>query len=254
MSENRSSFVVPVAIIACILIIAGAFYYRGQNPQTSNQATSTPTQLSQLLPAASGIDLTKFRPIDNTDKVWGSPNAPVKLVIYTDLECPACKYFHQQLKTLEAKYITSGSLVITYRDFPLDSLHTKSRNEFLAAECVNEIGGSNKFWQFIDKIFEITPSNDGLDPAKLGQTAKALGIETKGFDTCMKARKYADQISKSVNEAVALGAQGTPFWIITSPDGSNTPVFGGLPAEQLSVVFDTLLGKTPETTASSTVQ
>ncbi len=254
MNENRSSLVVPIAIIVCILIIAGAFYYQGKNPQApSNTASSTPTQLSQLLPPADGINMAKFRPVDATDKIRGSASAPIKIVVYTDLECPACKYFHQQTQAIQANYVDTGKVAIIYRDFPLDQLHSKSRNEFLAAECVNEIGGTDKFYQFVDQIFVITPSNNGLDPAKLGETAKALGVDTKSFDACMTAKKYADQIQKSVDEAIALGAQGTPFWILVAPDNSTIPVFGGVPADRLGQAFDLILGTPAPATPAVTI-
>jgi len=253
MDENRSSLVVPIAIVVGVLIVAGAFYYKSQNPQAGKPTSTTPTELGQLLPVAEGTDLTKFRPVDTTDKILGSASAPIKLVVYTDLECPACKYFHEQLKLIEPKYITTGRVAVIYRDFPLDSIHSKSRNEFLAAECVNEIGGNDKFWQFIDKIFEVTPSNNGLDPAVLTQTAKDLGINSQSFAACVKANKYASQIQKSVDEATALGAQGTPFFIVVTQD-QTIPVFGGISADRLSAALDLLLGTAPDssnTTAST---
>ncbi|MFA5291216.1 MAG: thioredoxin domain-containing protein [Candidatus Paceibacterota bacterium] len=255
MNENRSSLAIPIAIVVCILIVAGAFYYQSQNPsqpKDGETASSTaPTELSQLLSPADGVNLSKFRPADASDKIRGSINAPIKLVIYTDLECPACKYFHQQVKAIEANYVTTGKVAVIYRDFPLDQLHPKARTEFLAAECVNEVGGNEKFWQFIDKIFEVTPSNNGLELAKLGEAAKALGVGNKTFESCMTTKKYADKIQKSVDEATALGAQGTPFFVLVAPN-QTIPVFGGVPAERLSATFDLILG-VPATTASTTI-
>lgn len=259
MNENRSSLLVPLAIIVGILIVAGAFYYQSQNPNQdlNTNKSSLPAELEQLIPAAQGVDTTKFRPVDNTDKILGSISAPIKLVVYTDLECPACKYFHTQIKQLEAKYVAAGPVAIIYRNFPLDQLHTKARTEALAAECINEVGGLEKYWQFIDKIFEITPSNDGLDPAKLGETAKILGVDTKTFESCMTAKKYADKISISVNEAVDLGAPGTPTSILIDSKGTLIPITVALPAERLAAVFDILIqasgDSVPETGTSSEV-
>ncbi len=257
MEEKQSSWLVPVAIVICILLIGGAVYFKDKtNANTGNNASSTgavPTQLSQILKPAEGVDVTKLRPIDGTDKLRGQANAPIKVVVYTDLECPACKYFHQQLKTVEAKYVTSGQVAISYRDLPLDQIHPKSRTEFLAAECVKEVGGVDKYWQFIDKIFEITPSNNGLDVAKLGETAKELGIDSKSFNSCVSSKKFAADIEKSVQEATALGIQGTPFFVVITKD-QTIPVYGAAPAEALSAAFDILLGtdKTSALEASST--
>ncbi len=252
MDENRSSFALPVIIVIGVLIVAGAFYYQSKNPSSKEVKKEASTELSQLLPAAEGTNLNKFRPVDATDKIRGSANASIKLVVYTDLECPACKYFHDQVKSIESKYVTAGQVAVVYRNFPLDQLHSKARTEFLAAECVNETGGIEKYWQFIDKIFEITPSNDGLDLAKLGETAQTLGIDTKTFDACMKSEKYASQIQKSVDEAVALGAQGTPFFVLVGPD-QIIPVFGGVQADRLSAVFDLLLNVAPAETEEESI-
>ncbi|HRZ30081.1 MAG TPA: thioredoxin domain-containing protein [Candidatus Paceibacterota bacterium] len=252
MEENKSSWLVPFAIIICLLLIGGAVYYKDLRVEDDTDKTdSIPTEISQILKVDTGAKLETFRPVDSTDHLRGRVTAPIKLVVYTDLECPACKYFHQQLQAVEREYVDTGKVAIILRNFPLDVLHTKSRNEALAAECVNELGGNDKFWQFIDKIFEITPSNDGLDPAKLNETASTLGIEVKGFEACMTSKKYAENIEKSVQEAVTLGAQGTPFFIITIDD-QIIPIFGGLPAETLGLAFDLLLNPKTETTIDAT--
>lgn len=259
MEENKSSWLVPVAIVICILLIGGAVYYKDK-VKPGNNATSTASSispaLSQILEPAKDVNMSVFRTVDATDKLRGSASAPIKVVVYTDLECPACKYFHQQLKLVEDKYVTSGKLAVVYRDFPLDALHPKARNEFLAAECVNSLGGNEKYWQFIDKIFEITPANNGLDPAKLDETAKSFGVDSKTFTACMSTKKFADKIQASVTEGEKLGVNGTPFFVIVTPDQS-IPVFGGVPADRLSAAFDVLLGTAPattEATASTTAQ
>lgn len=249
MEGEKSSYLVPIAIVACLLLIAGAVYYKDKIPASGNQTAAvglaSTSPLAQILPPAEGVNLSTLRSIDSTDKVRGNVSAPIKLIVYTDLECPACKYFHQQIQALEAKYITTGQVAVVYRDFPLDSIHSKSRNEFANADCVNELGGTAKYWQFIDKIFEITPSNNGLDPAKLGETAKALGIDTVKLEACVKSNKYSAGIEKSVQEAMALGAQGTPFFMIIDPTSAVTPIFGGVPADRLGAAFDLLLNPNP---------
>jgi protein-disulfide isomerase len=250
MEESKSSWLVPSAIVICLLLIGGAVYYKDIRVEDgSDTKNNIPSEINQILKVDTGAKIDAFRPVDDTDHVRGLTTAPIKLVVYTDLECSACKYFHQQLQAVEKEYVDTGKVAIVLRNFPLDVLHDKAREEALATECVNELGGNDKYWQFVDKIFEITPSNDGLDLAKLGETASALGIETKGFEACMTAKKYADNIEKSVQEAVALGAQGTPFFVITTED-QVIPIFGGLPAETLSLAFDLL--PTPETSASTT--
>lgn len=266
MEENKGSWLVPTAIIICLLLIGGAVYFKDVKPQGSNNASSTGALvaspvLDQVLTLDDGrggifdvnqFDLGQLRPVDASDHILGDVNAPVKIIVYTDLECPACKYYHTQLKTLESKYVATGKLAVIYRAFPLDAIHSKVRNEFMAAECVNELGGNDKYWQFIDKIFEVTPSNNDLDPAKLSETAKALKINIKSFDTCLTANKYADKIQKSVDEAQALRAPGTPTTFIIDPQGGISPRGFAYQAKALSAAVDLLLTM-PATAAPITI-
>jgi len=238
MSDNKSSLIVPIAVVICLLLIAGAVYFKDKVP-----AVETPVDgvdLSALLPIDDGANLKAFRPVDATDKLFGQADAPIKVVVYTDLECPACKLFHEQIKLLEEQYLASGQVALVYRDFPLDSLHSRVRNEFLAAECVREIGGIDKYWQFIDRIFEITPSNNLLDPAKLGETAKELKIDLKRYDACVDDKKYAGNIQKTLNEAMALNAKGTPFWLVVT-EKQIVPVRAAVDASRIAAAFDLLL-------------
>lgn len=113
------------------------------------------------LPKTSG-ESSNVRKVDDSDHLRGDPKASVKVVEFSDLECPFCKRFHLTMQQLMEGY--SGKVAWVYRHFPLDSLHPKARKEAEASECAAELGGNDGFWAYIDKLFEITPSNNGLDP------------------------------------------------------------------------------------------
>jgi len=42
-------------------------------------------------------------------------------------------------------------------DFPLSQIHPLAQKAAEAAECAASLGGNLKFWEFVDRIFEITP-------------------------------------------------------------------------------------------------
>lgn len=100
-----------------------------------------------------------------TDHIRGSIGAPVKIVEYSDLECPFCKMFHETLKEVTASY--GDKVAWVYRPFPLSQLHSMAPKEAEAAECASEIGGNEGFWKFVDKINEITPANNRLNQADI---------------------------------------------------------------------------------------
>lgn len=105
---------------------------------------------------------SNVRSVGDSDHLRGDPKATVKVVEFSDLECPFCKNFHRTMQQVMEEY--SDKVAWVYRHFPLDSLHPKARKEAEATECAAELQGNDGFWAYVDKLFEITPSNNGLDP------------------------------------------------------------------------------------------
>ncbi len=163
------------------------------------------------------------------DHIRGNANAKVTLIEYSDLECPFCKNFHPTMKQIVDKYGTQVRWV--FRHFPLDSIHSQARPEAIAAECASEQG---KFWEFIDKIYEVTPGNNGLDLSQLGNYAKAVGVKNiSKFQSCVDAKKYADRVQRDSSSGDAAGVRGTPNTIIVGPNGETTVVPGAEPYAQV---------------------
>jgi protein-disulfide isomerase len=54
-------------------------------------------------------------------KVLGSSSAPVRIDVYSDFECPACRTFHEQmLPMIVREYVIPGKVVVVSHEFPLN--------------------------------------------------------------------------------------------------------------------------------------
>lgn len=233
--ENKS-YAVPVVVAIAIIIIVGAiFFYKG--PSNDRQLAAITESLSIMLQPAEDITLGSFREVDNTDKLWGNSTAPVKLVIYSDLECPACSWFHGQLKSL-SDYVESGKVAIVFRHLPLDSIHQNARKLATAAECANSLGGNEKFWKFIDFVFA---ASDKSDTKLIGEAAKAAEVEQTDIEKCLTEKEASAIVESNSLEATTLGAQGTPFIIFVGPNGLKLPIFGGRETTNLKAAIDLIL-------------
>lgn len=84
------------------------------------------------------------------DHVLGSANATVKVIEYSDLECPYCKSFHATMKQVVSE--SNGSVSWVYRHWPI---HAGSLDKLVAAECVSTIKGNDAFWKYVELIFEM---------------------------------------------------------------------------------------------------
>src|SRR3989344_8363576 len=148
--NKKKDYLLPLSIIIAALLIASSWIYTIglKNVEPKKQVG----QNNQ--PAVSSLENVK--PISNDDYIRRNPNAPVKIIEFSDLECQFCKLFHGTMKRIVDEY--DGRVVWVYRHWPLEQLHSKAKTSALAAECAGELGGNEKFWAFVDRYFEITPS------------------------------------------------------------------------------------------------
>jgi len=200
--EEKNNLFIPASILLAGFIIAGGIYM-------SNKDSSPVANTGIVKQASTGLS-----PVSAKDHLLGNPEALVTIVEFSDTECPFCKMFQTTMQTIINTYGKGGEVAWVYRHFPLDALHSKSRKEAEATECVNELGGNSAFWKMLDTIYAKTPTNDGLDPAKLPEFAKEAGVDVTKFNTCLASGKYASLVESNFQDGVKAGAQGTPYNIV----------------------------------------
>ncbi len=235
----KSQYILPITIVVAGILIAGAVFLVGKMSVPTNSTGST---------SVAG------RPYDPvTDHILGNPDAAVKIVEYMDLECPHCKAFEGTLNQIMNYYGTSGNVAWVSRPFPLASIHSKAPKEAEAAECAADLGGNTAYWKFIEKVFEVTPSNNGLDLAQLPLIAQGIGLDVNAFNTCLNSGKFTEKVANSYKEAIALGAQGTPFTLLMV-GGEAVTLPGNQPYDSMRAAIDAVLQGNPAVTASTTTQ
>lgn len=231
MQPQKQSLSIPIAIVLAGALIGFAIYMSGR-PVDKLQVPN---------PNAPVAGDVKIAPVSSSDRILGNPNAKVVIVEYSDTECPFCKRYHQTLKQIMADYGKDGSVAWVYRHFPIASLHTKAQKEAEATECAAEQGGNATFWKYIDRLYEITPSNDGLDPAQLPAIAKELGLDVNAFSACLSSGKMTARVKAQYDEGVVAGARGTPYSVLITKDEKIPITQGALPYESLKTIIDSLL-------------
>ncbi len=229
--ENKNNLTIPIAIVVAGLFIAGGIYLSGGNSSDKvdsvNNGDKKPTKAIVI------------RPVDESDHVAGNPNADILLVEYSDTECPFCKRFHTTMNKIMEEYGKDGKVAWVYRHFPIDSLHTKARKEAAATECANELGGNTAFWGYINKVFEITPSNNNLDLALLPEIADGLGLDKTAFNECLSSGKYDAHVEADRKDGIKAGVKGTPYTVlVTKKDGKTYPISGAQPYNTVKTLID----------------
>ena len=131
-------------------------------------------KVERALGPGGGGEAMAGRPISAADHILGNLGSKVIVLEYSDLECPFCKIFHA---TMHRVLDSNKEVAWVYRHYPIPQLHSKAVREAEASECAWEQGGNEAFWKYVDRIFQITPSNDRLDSLELFKIAEQIGLK-----------------------------------------------------------------------------
>jgi len=181
----------------------------------------------------------KVTPVSDSDHVRGNKDAKIALIEYSDAECPFCKRFHPTMQEILKEY--GDKVKWVYRHFPL-SFHANAQKEAEASECVAEFGDNDKFWEYIDKIFERTTSNGtGFALDQLGPLAAEVGVDQNKFQNCLDSGKYEKLVKDQMADGTKAGVNGTPSTFVVNAKGESQIVVGAQPKEAIKTIIDQYL-------------
>ncbi|MEK7464411.1 MAG: thioredoxin domain-containing protein [Patescibacteria group bacterium] len=233
VGKVKKDYLLPASIlISAVLISVSLVYNVGKKP-SDQVAPSAPTD-SEVASLIKNV-----KPFSNKDHYFGDPKAPLKIIEFSDLECPFCRNFHPVLEKIVNE--SGGKVVWAYRHFPLDAIHLSARKAAEASECAADQGGNNAFWSYIGKIFEPTATSAIIAPAMLPKLAVQIGLDQAKFESCLSSGKFADLVESQSKDAQNSGGKGTPHSIIISPKGKYYVVPGALPYDRVKAMVEEAL-------------
>lgn len=180
----------PWIIIGAItvILIGAAMWYAKSSEQDSNVGIVVPTV-----------------------HIKGNPDADVKIVEYSDFQCPACAAFQPVVNDM---LDTFGDRVsFEYRHFPLSALHPYAEQAARAAEAAGQQG---KFFEFHDKLFAEQDSwSAGAAPTTFFlRYAGDLGLDVDQFRLQLRSSLLRDEVRSDAAEGQKAGLTGTPTFFL----------------------------------------
>lgn len=163
--------------------------------------------LAALLPCL-GQTLTA-----DPNKSFGNPNAPVRLDIFSDFECPACRAFHTELlPQIERDYGSTGKIYIVSHEYPLNiPAHKFSREVANYATAAARIG---KYEAVADSLFQNQPSwySESKAPGNFWPYIAAVltPAEQKKVQALAKETSVSEEVQNDVNLGGRLNVNSTP--------------------------------------------
>lgn len=135
----------------------------------------------------------------------GPANAPVRVVIFTDFECPYCRESEMTLKTLREKY--GDRLALYYLNYPLPT----HEHAMPAAHAAAAAAAQGKYMAYHDVLFS---HQQDLAHPDFGAWATAAGLDRAAFEKAMQTDAPKRRVDADIREGVAAGVSGTPTFVV----------------------------------------
>lgn len=167
---------------------------------------------------------------------FGTPGAPVVIVVFSDFQCPNCK---EEAKVLRENLLKTfpDKVRVYFKDFPLETLHPWAKPAAIAGRCVFREKPA-AFWDYHDWIYEhqseIVPDN--LKTKVIGW-AESKGLDTAKLGQCMDSKATEAEVNREMVEGHSLLIGGTPTLFI-----NGRPLTGAIPWQTLEEIVKRELG------------
>lgn len=184
--------ILGVVLILTIALLGGGVFFLSKGSSKTVEGT-----------AISQIDYNKGEKL-------GSDSAKVKVVEFSDFQCPACQAVAPYVTKLKIDYPDQVQLI--YRHFPLPQ-HPNGKEAAFFAEAAAEQG---KFWEMHDKIFETQSEWSGLSNAKAFfiELSKQLELDEVKLKQALEEDAIKSGINSDIAEGQSLGVNSTPTFYV----------------------------------------
>lgn len=164
-------------------------------------------------------------------KLATAQDAPIKMVIFSDFECPACKALSEEIPMIVEKY--KGKIDIAYYFYPLDMscntsmkrpLHQHACKAAYAAACMPV----SEFYQVHEVLFK------NQEQFESGFVDKY--IKDNKLESCVEKAETKDKVAQLLAAAAPFNISSTPTFLL-----NGVKIEGVIPFDQLSIILDEIL-------------
>ena len=130
-----------------------------------------------------------------------------------------------------------------YRSFPLIGVDQYSEEHAEASECVAAQAGSTGFFKFVDALETAAPDQNEFNPKGYDAIITQLGYSVTDFNTCLANHTYEKKVEADYDNALAVGADGSPYTVLLVKGQKPATISGALPYNTMKQIIDAQISK-----------
>jgi protein-disulfide isomerase len=169
----------------------------------------------------------------------GPVAAAVRIDLFSDFQCPACKALHEQtIKRVKEEFATAGKLRLVHHDFPLPQ-HKHARQAAILAAAADRLGKYDAVADVLFREQESWSQSGNLDAVV---DSVLTPEERKKLREIAKDPAILANIERDIQLGERMKVSSTPTMIVTH-DGKPNPVVGVVSYTVFSKYLNTIVGQ-----------
>jgi protein-disulfide isomerase len=223
--QRRLRILLGVIAGAVIIVAVAIVISTSGGSSTSTTGLQKGTNASKTVSGVSAL----LTGIPQSGAVLGSPNAPVTMTYYGDLECPACSKFTVSggFPQLVANEVRAGKVKVVYRSF---ETATPDPTMFLTQQAAALAAGKQShFWDFAELFYREQGQEDSgyaTESYLDGLASQIPGLSLPKWQSDRSDPALAAQVESDGQAGRAEGVSGTPTLIFQGPKGKPVAASG----------------------------
>lgn len=161
----------------------------------------------------------------------GNPDAKVKVEVFEDYKCSACKTYSENVEPEVIKnLVDSGQVYYVFYQFPFLDDRSSDKPSDRSANAAMCAADQNKFWNYKQMLF--ANQNLNFSDATLIAMAEDLGLDVDAFRTCYNEKQFQSTIDEHLKLGEQFGVSGTPSVYVNGKEVSpgKVPSFAEIQA------------------------
>ena len=237
---------------AATFLLVSAGLMAGEGRQQATRAAAADRERTDFVEKAVTAATATPDPVDR----WGAAGftgrwrlgpeaAPIRIVIYTDYQCPDCASIEYEIEQVLAAHPEAS---LSVKHFPMNAecnrhvlrtLHSNACWAARAAESAGILGGDDAYFAMHRWLFEVGGRFETTDDLAIG--VRRAGLDPATFAAVMEGPETLRRVQEDIDEAKELGLFFTPMIFINGvelkwtfdPTSSVTRTVADLAARKL---------------------
>ncbi|QKT06584.1 thioredoxin domain-containing protein [Gordonia sp. X0973] len=201
---------VVAVVFAGLVVVAQLTSKKDAPPPTAAPSAAAPSSGVPLGPRPEELSMVRRDPKD--PMAMGDVNAPVVLVLWTDLRCPFCAVFNREvLPVIEKEYIKPGKVRLEVTDIAFFGEQSEK-----AAAAAAAAANQGKFFEFLRAVYAEAPEkgHPDLPREKLVHFATVAGVpDMARFQRDLDDESLVTEVQAATVRAQQLTVASVPFFV-----------------------------------------